>query len=141
VAAVDEDKGERGGPGSRGQDRPADYGNHRVLECRSDHGSAEASKGVDTARNGIEELRVEVLLPGLLLLGALMVIDREKNLPDLPASCAQANRRLAAVAADLETRPQTRRTACHLIEVISLFVRQEAFGEPYEIEVERHKKA
>jgi hypothetical protein len=130
VAAVDEDKGERYGPGPRGQGRPADYGNHRVIESRSDHGSAEASKGVDTARNGIEELRVEVLLPGLLLLGALMVIYREKNLIDLPAGRAEANRRLAAVAADLETRPQTRCTACHLIEVISLFVRQKAFGEP-----------
>ena len=126
------------GPGPRGERRPADNGNHRVLEPRPGHGSAEASKGVDTARNGIEELRVEVLLPGLLLLGALVVIDREKDLPGLPAGRTETNRRLAAIAADLEARPQPRRTECHLIEVLRLFVRQEAFGAPDEIYIQGH---
>jgi hypothetical protein len=60
-----------------------------------------------------------------------MVIDREKNLPGLPAGRAEANRRLAAVAADLEARPPSRRSECYLIELISLFVRQETFGEPH----------
>jgi hypothetical protein len=67
-----------------------------------------------------------------------MVIDREKNLPGFPAGRAETNRRLAAVAADLEARPQTRRSDCHPIEVLRLFVRQEAFGAPHEIYIQGH---
>jgi hypothetical protein len=67
-----------------------------------------------------------------------MVIDREKNLPGLPAGRAETNRRLAAVAADLEARPQARRSECHVIEVITLCFRQEAFGAPHEIYIQWH---
>ena len=118
--------------GDRG--RVADDRDHGVLESGALDRAAEERKRVDAAGRGIDHLGVVVLPPGLVLLRTAMVVDAEQHGAGGARRRAQVHGRLAAVAADLEQRPDRCRVATGRVEREPLVVGHEPLGSARDLE-------
>ena len=126
VAAVDEQERQRRRPGPRDERRAADHRDHRVLEAGVVDGLAEVRERVHLADGGVDEVGLVPLPPGLVLLGASVVVDGEQHPAELASRGAEVHRRLAAVGAHLEERAVDRHGRRRLVERQSLVRRHEA---------------
>ena len=84
--------------------RPADDGDHLVLEAGGRDGAAEDGQRVHQPELGVDQRRVVVLPAGLVLLRAAVVVDGEDRAAGLARGRAEVDRGLAAVGADLQHR-------------------------------------
>ena len=112
VTSVDEQERERRLP-VRGDDgREPDDTDHRAFEVRFADRAEERRERVQPPGRRIDQRRVVVLPPCLVLLGPAVVVDREQHRRgiDVEARRAEVHRRLAAVGADLEQRHAAERT-------------------------------
>ena len=75
VPAVDEQQRQGSAPVARDRRRPADDGDHVVLEAGAGEGPAERRQRVHQAGLGVDQGRVVVLPAGLVLLRAAVVVD------------------------------------------------------------------
>jgi len=95
-------------------------GHHGVPETRLFHDPAEETEGVDLPFPLVEEVGIEVLLPGLLLFRSPVVIDGVEDAVVLTAAQAQVEGGPAAVAAYLEHGSPQACLPCEFIEPLAL---------------------
>jgi hypothetical protein len=108
VAAVDEEQGERRGPVGREGRRIGHDGDDRAFEPGVVNGAPEGRQRVDLPDVGVDEVGLVPLPAGLVLLGPTMVVDREQDRVATLRRGAEVDRRLAAIAPDLEHRAADR---------------------------------
>lgn len=106
VAAVDEQEAKGSGPVANHAGAIANDGNHPGFEPSVVDGPAEGRQGVDPADRRIDQVRFVPLPAGLVLLRAPMVIDAEQQRVGVSGDRSEIEGRLAAVATDLEQRPE-----------------------------------
>src|SRR3954447_1444315 len=97
MTAVDEEQGERRRPERGDGCAAADDGDDVVLEPGRPHRAAEERQRVDRAPRRVDELRVVPFPAGLVLLGAAMVVDGDRDSAACPGCRAEKGCRLAAV--------------------------------------------
>jgi len=109
------------------QDRRPHYQNHIALEAGPLDGRPGHRKAVDAAAGVVHQRRIVMLPPGLELLGATVVVNREQGGTQIDGGRRQVQRRLPAVGADLQQRAGARRClACRSVQGEPFVVGHEA---------------
>ena len=127
MTAIDKDHAQRRRPVGRNGIGPTDDRDHTILQPGPEKRATEFPQGFHGAEFCIEQLGVMVLLPGLMLFGTAMVIERIKHRSGLTHGWSQIQRRLAAIRANLENRAQTPRRARQLGKFVAFLGRKETF--------------
>ena len=108
MTAVDEDQAERGSPQPGHVGGAAHHDDHVILEPGRGQRGPQARERVEAAGYRVDEARVVVLPAGLVLLGPAVVVDGDHDLAGGAGRRGEVDRGLAAVAADLQDRPEGR---------------------------------
>ena len=120
MAPVDEKQGKWRGPAAGHHMARPDDGHHRLFQAGFGQGAPQVRQRVDGALALVEELRVEILLAGLLFFAAAVVVDGKEDLPAPSAGAAQVKGALAAIAADFQARPHPPGRHRGLVEGLAL---------------------
>ena len=101
VAAVDEQQLQRRAPPAGHYGRFAHHRHDVVVQAGVVERAPQGRQGVETSGGFVDQRRVVVLPPGLVLFGTMVVIDGVENTVPGQRRRAQQHRRLAAVRPDL----------------------------------------